>query len=533
MEAHYIIESRKRCLEAGLDAKSIPFPKNRLSLIKLQEIQNKYIEVTSVMNFFGDKITKLMEGIPIFIALTDDRGYLISYFGNENIRETMDHLGITEGIQMNESDMGMNVVDLSIQQQQAVEVIGEQHFHHHLHMTACYSIPFHFADVDHLKGTVSIMTLLDFHGKFALPLFSNMVDSMEREIVLRRKNRNQDVLNHIMINTVNNGIIITDKNGYILELNQLIEKVTNCKREDMIGNSVFTIDSFGEYMQGVLADGNPIENIECTFFLSNNQRMICLLDAIPILDDRNEIMGSYLQIRDITERFELEQQIITSEKFSAIGKLAAGIAHEIRNPLTSVMGFIQLLRRNSSKNETESRYLEIVFNELHVLKKMVSDFVLMAKPSSPEKKETLLQELINDTVQFMTSQANLQDTVLKTELCEPPMMIFIDGVQIKQVLINLIQNAIEAMPDGGEVDIRLALDTENNYAEISICDTGVGIDEEQLKEIFNPFFTTKDNGLGLGLSICYRIIENHNGKIQIKSTSSGGTQFIILIPFHK
>ncbi|WP_018756144.1 ATP-binding protein [Paenibacillus terrigena] len=533
MEASYIVESKKRCLEQGMTPSAIPFSKNRLCEEELLRIRNNYREVISVMNFFGEKTRSQLDGIPILIALTDGQGYIIDFVGNEKIRSLVNKIGMEIGTLMGEEDFGTNAVHLALQEQKPIELLGCDHFHEHMHNTACYSVPFQVNQVDHLAGTVSMMIFVEHHNRFALPLLSNMVDSMEREIELRRTNHNKDIMNHTLIRSVNNGIIITDAEGYITECNQLIERIMNRKRTSMIGRWICDVEPFASYMCDVILYGNRFENQECTFLLSANKRITCILDAIPVVNDHQELTGAYLQLRDITERNELENQMLTYEKFSAIGKLAAGIAHEIRNPLTSIMGFIQLLREKPLSREMYVRYLEIVYGELLDLKRLVSDFVLMAKPSSPEKKEHILQDVVIETVQFMTSQANFNNIILTTDLYELPLPIYIDSVQIKQVLINLIQNAFEAMPKGGQVDIRLTCNKKQNTAVITIRDYGIGISKDQMKNVFNPFFTTKENGLGLGLSICYRIIENHNGKIQIKASEERGTKFSITLPLPK
>lgn len=533
METPYIIESKNRCLMRGLSSGSIPHLQNRLSEAELKQIRSKYSEVISVMDFFGDKTCRQLDGIPILIALTDHEGYIIGFFGNEKIKDLLHATGMQEGCQMSEKEMGTNAVCLAMQEQQPIVLLGEDHFHIYMYNTACYSVPFHFEQVDGLSGTISMMTYVEHHSPFAMPLLSNMVDSMEREIVLRRNSCKKDLVQHMLIHSVNNGILITDQAGVIIESNQLIEKITNTARSEMIGQSIWEMDIFACYLRDVIQQGSRLENQECVFTLSADNRMTCLLDAMPIVNDKQERIGAYLQLRDITERNDLENQMLTYEKFSAIGKLAAGIAHEIRNPLTSIMGFIKLLLGKSLSPENHIRYLEIVHGELQDLSRLVSDFVHMAKPSYPEKQEHSLQNIVIDTVQFMTSQANFNNVIITTDLCEPDIILYIDAIQMKQVLINLIQNAIEAMPRGGQVDIQLSIDAELDMAMITIRDYGVGISEEQMDHVFNPFFTTKANGLGLGLSICYRIIENHGGTIQIKKPAGYGTQFTVTLPLSK
>jgi two-component system, sporulation sensor kinase E len=528
MEALYIAESKRRCAAYGLKQDAVPIPNSRLSVLKLNKKQDTYSEVISVMNLLGKKTSELLQDIPILISLCDENGYLLSFFGNEMIKQTISNLGIELGIQMNEDAMGTNVIALALEQKKPIELLGKNHYHEMLHSAACYSVPFHFANG--LAGAVTIFTAIEFHGPYALPLLSNMVDSMDREMILKGEARRRDLLHRVTINTTNDGVLITDKKGLIIEINQLIEKATHCKKQDMMNTSVFMFDPFANYMDAVLNREQQFENIECSFLPATGERMICLLDAFSILDDKAEIIGAYLRIKDISERIECEKQMITTEKFSLIGKLAAGIAHEIRNPLTSIMGFVQLLKEKYQTSDTYFRYMDIVYDELISLNRIVSDFVLMAKPSKIKKREVVLQNVINEIVQIMISQANLKNVILNTCLGPNEIKLFIDADQMKQVFMNLLQNAFEATSEGGEVSIILSIDHKKTEVEIDIQDTGIGMTESQMKEIFNPFFTTKQNGIGLGLAICYKIVENHDGVIKVISNQGSGTKFTIVLP---
>lgn len=377
-------------------------------------------------------------------------------------------------------------------------------------------------------------TLLGYEDTQWLNLIiSYLAVSLENVHLIREMTtiaRHRDLLHNVTMNTINDGVIITDINGSIIEINQLIEKIINCRRELVINESVFQFEALAGYMKSVLHSGQRFENIECSFYPSAGKQVNCLLDAFPILNDQEEIIGAYLRIWDISERIEHEKQMLSAEKFSLMGKLAVGIAHEIRNPLTSITGIVQLLREKYVNAETYYRYMNIVHDELINLKNSVSDFVLMAKPSLPLKKEVIVQHIINETVQLMTSQANVNDITLTTNLSSADIILCVDAAQLKQVFMNLLQNAFEATPRGGEVNIGLSTNPESNDVEIRIKDTGKGITQSQINEVFNPFFTTKENGIGVGLGICSRIIENHNGKISVTSNQGTGTVFTIVFP---
>jgi two-component system sporulation sensor kinase A len=229
-------------------------------------------------------------------------------------------------------------------------------------------------------------------------------------------------------------------------------------------------------------------------------------------------------IRDITERKKSEETIIRSEKMSLIGQLAAGIAHDIRNPLTSLKGFVQLLKAKNAD------YVDIMMEELEHINYVVNEFMTLAKPHLNYYKESKTQELVQSVVGFLQPQAHLYNVQIQIDMDQDIPAIYCIPDQIKQVLINILKNAIESMPHGGliKASIRNRL---NQGVVISIEDQGVGITGERLSQLGEPFFTTKANGTGLGLMVCKRIIEGHGGKLSIQSKIDHGTIVEIELPF--
>lgn len=525
MKSTIILQSHERCRQLGFDAGSNPVPGNGLSAKEFAEKQTQYSEVLSVVRFFSNKILKLLEGTPIMMMVADEECNIISLFGDQPIHETLDKLGIKEGIQLNEQEMGTNAVYLALTHKMPLHVIGKEHYHEVLHQSSCYSVPFKLKFMNNLSGAIAMMTAAEYHNPFTLPLLTSMVESMEREL----QSRQQAIINGLMINSVNNGVIIADPQGKIIEFNKVAEKVTNHVRDHVIGSTIFAFEQFGNYLYEVLNNNKRFTDIELIFSNSHEERFVCLFDAMPIYNEQEVLIGAYCQLRDITERCDLEKQIINSEKYSAIGKLAAGIAHEIRNPLTSVMGFIQLLRTRK-RNDPDLEYLHLIYSELETMKRLVTEFVLMAKPGSPERRLCDIDALIRETILLMESQALLRNCKLEYSDYGEILQLNIDPSQIKQVLINLIQNAIEAMPSGGKVTVAASVEPVRKQFIINVSDEGIGISNDQLRDVLTPFFTTKEEGLGLGLSTCVRIIENHKGIISFTSKPGSGTTFMIMLP---
>lgn len=228
-------------------------------------------------------------------------------------------------------------------------------------------------------------------------------------------------------------------------------------------------------------------------------------------------------IRDITERKQAEELMLKSEKLSIAGQLAAGIAHEIRNPLTAIKGFFQLIKTNQKQ-----QYFDIVESELSRIEAILSELLVLSKPTEIKFKRTNIEFLIKDVMTLLETQAIMNNIQLISSFTDQEPFILCDENQIKQVFINLIKNAIDAMPSGGVITISTEID--NAHVKISVKDEGVGIPDHVVKRIGEPFYTTKEKGTGLGLMVSFKIIENHQGTFAISSEMNKGTIMTITIP---
>jgi signal transduction histidine kinase/putative methionine-R-sulfoxide reductase with GAF domain len=224
-----------------------------------------------------------------------------------------------------------------------------------------------------------------------------------------------------------------------------------------------------------------------------------------------------------------EAQLIRSEKLAALGQLAAGIAHEIRNPLTSINILIHSLTENLSSGDSRVEDLKVIEEEIRRINEIVDQFLRFAKPAPPFLEKAEVVSIFEETLQLLRPQIEKQRiSVLKDFSPLPPTAI--DREQMKQVLLNLLLNAIQSMPKGGHLSLKGHIPDDDRWIEISIQDSGIGIPGEDIDRLFDPFFSTKDGGIGLGLSIAHRIIEQHHGKIEVESVSGKGTLFTVWLP---
>ncbi len=249
---------------------------------------------------------------------------------------------------------------------------------------------------------------------------------------------------------------------------------------------------------------------------------------VPLFYEDGERKGLLIIGRDITQQKLAETLLLKKEKLSVLGELAAGIAHEIRNPLTSIKGFMQVMKETKEVNDW---YMEIILNELERINQIVSKLLVLAKPQSHDYKPFLLSDGMNYVVQLMSHEATLNNVAVSVENAIPHAFVYGDKNQLIQVFINIMKNAIEAMQKGGTIDLRIWEEDEN--INITIADTGVGISKERLEKIGEPFFTLKEKGVGLGLTTSTKIIQEHKGTLEIDSEVGKGTTIYLSLPKYK
>lgn len=312
--------------------------------------------------------------------------------------------------------------------------------------------------------------------------------------------------------------------------NAAISMMRVTSKDDLIGKSILDIidpkyeERVQARVQQVKNKKRPLNSIEHRIKRFDGSMFYFEVSSMSIIFGGKEAVLSIG--KDITIRKAKNEQLLQkSEKLAMLGQMAAGIAHEIRNPLTSIQGFIHLLKTNRLNEE----YFDIVFSELERINSIVGEFLVLAKPSVVTFVEQDVKVLIKDVVTLINTQSILNNVQIFVDFDNELPLINCEKNQLKQVFLNLLKNSIEAMPNGGCIDVKVKKKEEGKIS-IQIIDQGIGIPEERLPTLGEPFYTTKEKGTGLGLMTCYKIIEGHYGILTIHSILNEGTTIEIILP---
>lgn len=304
---NYILRSKERCAEIGMDPDVIPYPKTVLSEEEFLERREEYQEILDVVRFFSDKLLHSLEGTPVLVSVADSQGYLLEIEGDATIKSMIDEFGIAPGSRFTQDETGTNVISLSLQQPEAISLIGTDHYHTFLHEVACYGASFHYIDDDDLLGSLSIMMPIPFKNHLFLTMITQVVDSIERELLLRKRNRQLDIMNQIMLDRTQNGIVITDAKGKTLEFNSFAEELSGFTKDEVIGEDIRMSQITGQYFERVLDQEEIITNEVLPFANQNNEFLVCLFDAQPMYEN-GKMIGAFGQFRDISEQYSLQKK---------------------------------------------------------------------------------------------------------------------------------------------------------------------------------------------------------------------------------
>ncbi|MFZ3589572.1 PAS domain S-box protein [Bacillus sp. DJP31] len=353
--------------------------------------------------------------------------------------------------------------------------------------------------------------------KMNMTIFRDVTERKNIEITLRES---EHKFRQLYDNALNGFIIIEDE-GNIVNMNPEARRIFGLENEILLPlklqNFAFINDIEREEKWKQLL-GNA--SLSGQFILNNR--------IIEYTLSKNIYINNHLAIlHDVTERKEMEEKLRKSDTLTIVGELAAGIAHEIRNPMTALKGFIQLLQGNVK--EDFSMYFEVITSELKRIESIITEFLILAKPQAVQYQQRDLKKILHETIDLLTPQAALENIQFEVDVVDEDTEIYCEPNQLKQVFINILKNGIEVMPKSGTIHVSIEHHSEK-IMRVSFKDEGCGIPEEKIRKLGEPFYTTKERGTGLGLMVSYKIIAEHKGKIEVVSKEGEGTTFHIYLP---
>jgi len=346
----------------------------------------------------------------------------------------------------------------------------------------------------------------------------------------------------VLINEmIQEDIMVIGSDYRILNINETLLKKVGMDREEALGQYCYQIT----HKQNVPCSGKdhkcPLIQTLKTHKSSkethlhkdkNNEDIYYSISTYPIFE-KNEVVGAIEVARDITPDINARQTLMQQDKLASIGRLSAGVAHEINNPLTTILTTSMLMQEEVDHDDPSYQELEIITSEALRCRKIVASLLEFSRQTNPEKKLYHINKIITACIVLTRKQAAFKDLSITQNLDENIPRTPIDKDQIQQALINLILNALDATESGGKISVSSKFISPDKVIEIAISDAGKGIDEKNKLKIFEPFFTTKEGGTGLGLAITHGIIQRHGGTINVKNRQGQGVTFTISLPINE
>lgn len=356
----------------------------------------------------------------------------------------------------------------------------------------------------------------------------------EKLLETKKSLENLRVLHERIIESIRSGLITTDLEGNIYTFNAAAAEITGYRAEEMVGKNISQL--LGNIEQPISSSFAAVDSGEqqprFEADLTTPERFAVRIGygIAPLFSEAGEKSGLIITFQDLTDIRSMEESVRRKDRLAAVGRVAAGLAHEIRNPLGAMRGAIQVLEASVPKESTQSSLMEIILRESDRLNKIITNFLTYARPRAGNFTDMNVCEALEDTVTLLRHSPDVKDShKISIALPDRPIVIAADSTQIKQIFWNLARNAFNAMPDGGDLNINCE-NIAHNRIRITFADSGVGMSANQVERLFEPFSESTTGGTGLGLSIVYQIVRDHGGSINVKSLENKGTTIAVEFP---
>jgi two-component system sensor histidine kinase PilS (NtrC family) len=345
---------------------------------------------------------------------------------------------------------------------------------------------------------------------------------------------NLRLLHERIIESIRSGLITTDLDGTIFSFNAAAAEITGYTAEQMIGRPIETllkgVSKSIAYSLETTASGDHHPRFETDLVTPEGFFVHIGYTISPLISEEGETTGLIITFQDLTEIRTMEESVRRKDRLAAVGRVAAGLAHEIRNPLGAMRGAIQVMQMNTPPDSAQAGLMEIISRESDRLNKIITNFLTYARPRVSNFSEIDVREAINETFMLLKHSPDVKENhILDADLPEEPIVISADPTQLKQIFWNLARNSLNAMPEGGTLSVK-AERISPDRIRILFTDTGCGMSPQQVEKLFEPFSGSTTGGTGLGLSIVYQIVRDHNGTINVRSRENEGTTISIELP---
>lgn len=408
-------------------------------------------------------------------------------------------------------------------------------------------IPYSYPGQAHSAGLkpefVLTRAVIHIASFYIVALLTSFAVEQERKVRVRLAEKENaldklDQFHRSIIESVDTGILTVDLSGRIKSLNRAAEELTGFSAGEVEGKKIDEVfPGFMTVLEQVNAEGGKSsrKRFETAVSQKSGQKII-LGFSFSSLYDRDRRIGDILIFQDLTAIKEMEAQAEKNKRLAFIGEMAAGLAHDLRNPLLSISGSIQMLQRDLKLDSTDERLMKVILRAKDQLENLIKNFLIFARTTARDRGEMQLNEVLDETLDALKEVPDWNDNIEVGRSYQNVPPVFGNRTEIRQTFWNILVNAVQSMPEGGRLSVETSAlpgQNGNGFVQVRIADTGCGIEGEILDKVVEPFYTTKEGGTGLGLAIVSRIVESHGGVMSIESEVRRGTTCSVTFPTRK